>query len=182
MDATDALEAHAAGQREAADQLLPLVYDQLRLLAARYMRRERADHSLRPSDLVHEAYVRLVDASRISWQGKTHFFVVSARQMRRILVDHARARKAQRRGGEAKRVTLDDGITPSAGESLEILALDEALHKLAAVKSRQSRVVELRYFGGLTIRETADALGVSEDMVKKDWRLARAWLLRELLS
>jgi RNA polymerase sigma factor (TIGR02999 family) len=182
MDATEVLQAHAAGQREAASQLLPLVYDQLRVLAGRYMRRERADHSLRPSDLVHEAYLRLVDTSRVSWQGKTHFFAVSARQMRRILVEHARARKAQRRGGGARRLTLEDGITPSKGDFLEILVLDEALSALAALHSRQSRVVELRYFGGLTIRETAHVLGVSEETVKKDWRLARAWLLRELRS
>lgn len=182
MDPTEALEAHAAGDREVASQLLPLVYRQLRVLAQRYLRRERADHSLQPSDLVHEAYLRLVDASRVSWQGKTHFFAVSARQMRRILVDHARARRAQRRGGGAGRLTLRESIVPSPGTPVDVLALDEALEKLAARSPRQSRIVELRFFGGLTIPETAGALGVSEKTVKQDWRMARVWLLRELRS
>jgi RNA polymerase sigma-70 factor (ECF subfamily) len=180
MDATASLEAHAAGDRGAAERLLPLVYDELRALAGRYIHRERAGHSLQPSDLVHEAYLRLVDGSRVSWQGKTHFFAVSARQMRRVLVDHARARNAQRRGGGARRLALRDSITPSDRAPLEVLALDEVLSRLEAVHSRQARIVELRFFGGLTIQETAFVLRVSVETVKNDWRMARAWLLREL--
>jgi RNA polymerase sigma factor (TIGR02999 family) len=182
MDPTEALEAHAAGHRKAASELLPLVYRQLRMLAERYLRRERAGHSLQPSDLVHEAYLRLVDTSRVSWQGKTHFFAVSARQMRRILVDHARARKAQRHGGGVRRLTLKESIVPSPGKPVDVLGLDEALTKLAALSPRQSRTVELRFFGGLTIPETACELGVSEETVKLDWRMAKVWLLRELGS
>jgi RNA polymerase sigma factor (TIGR02999 family) len=182
MDVTEAFEARAAGRGDAASRLLPQVYHQLRVLAERYMRRERPGHSLRPSDLVHEACLRLIDASRISWQGKTHFLAVSAKQMRHILVDHARARRAQRRGGGARRLTLDENLAGGAGPSLDLLALDEALDRLAAIRPRQARTVELRFFGGLTIRETAYVLGITEDAVKVDWRMARAWLLRELES
>jgi len=180
MDTTAALEAHAAGQRDAAPELMPLVYEQLRLLARRYMRHERVDHSLQPSDLVHEAYLRLVDSSRISWQGKTHFFAMSARQMRHILVEHARARAAQKRGAGATRLPLRESLLPSSGDPLDILALHEAMNRLAEFSPRQSQVVELRFFGGLTIREAAYVLGVSIETVKLDWRMARAWLLREL--
>ena len=182
MDTTDALEAHAAGRCAAAPELLPLVYDELRLLAGRYLRGERIDHSLRPSDLVHEAYLRLVDSSRISWQGKTHFFAMSARQMRRILVEHARARNAHKRGGGAKRLAIHENMAASETMSLDVLALDEALDRLATLSPRQSHTVELRFFGGMTIRETAHVLGVSDETVKQDWRMARAWLSRELAS
>jgi len=180
MDTTDALESHAAGRHDAASELVPLVYDRLRALAGRYMQGERADHSLRPSDLVHEAFLRLIDTSRVSWQGKTHFFAVSARQMRRILVEHARARKAAKRGAGDRPVTLIESIVPSPGPSLDVLALDEALTKLETLSPRQSRVVELRFFGGLTIREAAHVLGISEKTLTLDWRVARAWLSREL--
>ena len=182
MDTTGLSEAHAAGHREAASQLVPLVYSQLRVLAGRYMRRERPGHSLRPADLVHEACLKLIDTSRISWQGKTHFFAVAAKQMRLVLVDHARTRKSLRRGGGAMRLTLDDNIAPTEGASLEVLALDEALNRLAILRPRQSRTVVLRFFGGLTIQEAAYVMGVSKDVVKADWRMARAWLLRELHS
>jgi len=180
MDLTDAFEDRAAGKREAASRLLPVVYDQLRLLAERYMRRENLDHSWRPSDLVHEACLRLIDTSRISWQGKTHFLAVSATQMRRLLIDHARARRAKRRGGGLERLALDENLARTEGPSFDLLALDEALNKLATLRPRQARTVELRFFGGLTIRETAYLLSISEDAVKMDWRMARAWLLREL--
>jgi RNA polymerase sigma factor (TIGR02999 family) len=180
MDVTQALEDHVAGDRGAASQLLPLVYDRLRALAARYMRQERPGHSLCPTDLVHEAYVRLVDITRISWQGKTHFFAMAARQMRRILVESARAHKAQKRGGNLQRVTLDDEAAFSPSVALDVLALNEALERLSELSSRQGEVVELRFFGGLSVRETAYVLGVSDRTIDQDWSVARAWLSREL--
>jgi len=180
MDATQTLEDHVGGDPGAAAQLLPLVYDRLRALAARYMQRERPGHSLCPTDLVHEAYGRLVDNTRISWQGKTHFFAMAAKQMRRILVDSARAHKASKRGGGLNRVTLDDNAAFTPGIALDFLALNEALEKLSELSSRQGEAVELRFFGGLNVRETAYVLGVSERTVNQDWRTARAWLSREL--
>jgi RNA polymerase sigma factor (TIGR02999 family) len=180
MDATDTLMAHAAGDPAAADQLLPLVYRELRALAAAYMRRERPGHTLQPTALVHEAFIRLVDESRINWRGRTHFFALAARQMRRILIDSARSRNARKRGGGLHRVTLDEGLLTSAGPTFDVLALDEALRRLARLNDRQAQVVELRFFGGLSVEETAQFLGVSAPTVKNDWRAARAWLLREL--
>ena len=180
QDATKLLAEHAAGDASSASRLLPLVYDQLRGLAASYMRGERADHTLQPTALVHEAYLRLIDQTRIDWQGKTHFFAMSATQMRRILVEHARARQAEKRGGDLDRTTLVDVLDLSGGEALEMLALDEALDKLSRESSRQARVAELRVFVGLEIREIAFILGISESSVKRDWRVARAWLQREL--
>jgi RNA polymerase sigma factor (TIGR02999 family) len=177
---TQALLAHASGDRLVAARLLPLVYDELRHLAARYMRRERRDHTLQPTALVHEAYLRLIDASQIDWQGKTHFLAVAATQMRRVLADHARAHGARKRGGDARKVTLDDNLAISGQGTLDMLALDEAMEKLARDSPRQSRVVELRYFGGLSVEETARILDVSASTVKGDWRVAKAWLAREL--
>jgi len=179
-DLTDALGAHAKGDSGAAARLLPLVYNELRALAARFMRREKPDHTLQPTALVHEAYVRLVDESRVDWRGKTHFFALAARQMRRVLIDSARSHQAQKRGGGLGRVTLDEALLPSAGPSFDVFALDEALQRLADLSSRQAQVVELRFFGGLSVEETAQFLGVSAPTVKNDWRAARAWLLREL--
>jgi RNA polymerase sigma factor (TIGR02999 family) len=178
--ATQALEEHTAGDPKAASRLMPLVYDELRALAARYMRGERADHSLQPTALVHEAYIRLIDISRIDWQGKTHFVAMAATQMRRILVEHARARRAQKRGGAPKRVSLDEKIAFIPGNTLDLLVLDEALEKLAGASPRQSRVAELRCFAGLNTKETAYILGVSERTARQDWLVARAWLLREI--
>jgi len=164
------------------EELLPLVYDHLRQLAGAYMSREAAAHTLQPTAVVHEAYMRLVDQSRVSWKGKTHFFAVGAQVMRRVLVDHARRRGAVKRGGELRRVTLaaaeepfSDGLAPE-----ELLALDEALDRLAELDPRASRAVTLRFFGGLTVEQVAEALGVSKRTAEGDWRHARAWLRREL--
>jgi RNA polymerase sigma-70 factor (ECF subfamily) len=164
----------------AAAELAPYVYDELRRLARINMSRERPDHTLQPTDLVHEVYLKLVDQSRVSWQGRSHFFGVGAQMMRRILVDHARGRRQLKRGGELKRVTLVDAPLSTDLDTEELLALDTALEKLAAIDERQARVVELRYFGGLKVEEAAVALGVSKRTVELDWTHARAWLRREL--
>lgn len=167
-----------------AEELLPVVYDELRQLARRYMRRERSGHTLEATDLVHQAYVRLARQPVHGWQGRTHFFAVGARVMRRLLVDHARGRGRQRRGGGRHRVTLNESVMPGADPELELaqlLSLDAALEKLAALDERQAQVVELRFFSGLTVAEIAEHLGVSERTVAGDWSFARTWLRRELL-
>jgi RNA polymerase sigma factor (TIGR02999 family) len=163
-----------------ASELLPLVYEKLRALAAGYMRAERPDHSLQPTAVVHEAYLRLVGGASVDWQGKAHFFAVAATQMRRVLAEHARARHARKRGGSARRVKLDDTMAVTTAGTVDMLALDEALDRLAGESPRQVRVVELRFFGGLSVEETARFLAVSPSTVKGDWRVARAWLAREL--
>jgi RNA polymerase sigma factor (TIGR02999 family) len=178
--ATRALVAHVGGDTEAASELLPLVYDRLRSLAARYMRHERPEHTLQPTALVHEAYVRLIDGAHMNWEGKTHFFAMAATQMRRILIEHARARAATKRGGGATRVDLSASGFAAPGDFVDMLAIDEALERLARESPRQSRVVELRFFGGLSVEETARLLDVSGATVKGDWRVAKAWLAREL--
>jgi RNA polymerase sigma factor (TIGR02999 family) len=163
-----------------AEQLLPLIYDALRRLARSQLRRERPDHTLQPTDLVHEAYERLADQSRVNWRGRTHFFAIGAQVMRRLLIDHARQKAQRKRGGGLQRVTLG-GVSAPAGLDLEeLIALDRALKKLAALDEREARVVELRCFGGLTAEEIATVLGVSERTVRNDWSFARAWLKREL--
>ncbi len=166
-----------------AERLLPLVYDELKQIAGRLMARERHDHTLQTTGLVHEAYLRLVDQSRVDWRGTTHFRAVAAQGMRRVLIDHARARKSRKRGGEWRRVTLAHEIGPSGEAGLdaaELIALDAALEKLGRLDPRQARVVELRFFGGLSVMETAEELGVSRRTVEGDWTHARAWLRREL--
>jgi RNA polymerase sigma factor (TIGR02999 family) len=168
------------GDRHAFDQLVPLVHAELRRLARRYMARERHDHTLQPTALVNEAYLRLIDLKQIRWQDRTHFFAMSARIMRRILVDFARARRNDKRGGQAARITLDEGLVATENASPDLVALDDALVALAAVHPRKAEVVELRFFGGLSLEETAAALRVSVDTVKRDWRFAKLWLLREL--
>jgi RNA polymerase sigma factor (TIGR02999 family) len=170
---------HVPHTREAA-RLVPLVYDRLRALARRYMRDERAEHTLQPTALVHEAYLRLQGLDRVSWRGKTHFYAMAARQMRRVLVEHARATRAQKRGAERRRISLREDLALTRDHSLELLALDEALRGLTARSARQGRVAELRLFAGMRHEEIAQALGVSERTVLKDWRMARAWLSREL--
>jgi RNA polymerase sigma factor (TIGR02999 family) len=172
--------AHSKGGPGAASRLLPLVYDELRALAARYMQSERPDHTLQATALVHEAYLRLIDSSGIDLQGKTHFFALAAIQMRRVLAEHARAHKAAKRGGGARRLTLHDvgGISPDG--VVDMLALDQALEKLSRESPRQCRVVELRFFGGLSVEQTAQVLEISESTVKGDWRVAKAWLACEL--
>lgn len=159
---------------------MPLVYDEFRALAARHLRRERANHTLQPTALVHEAYLRLIDQTRVDWQGRTHFFAVGAQAIRRILVDHARNRKRQKRGGGAGRVTLDESVALAPQRAEEILALDEALETLGKLDARQAQVVEMRFFAGMSVEEVAEVLGVSKRTIEGDWTMARAWLMREL--
>jgi RNA polymerase sigma factor (TIGR02999 family) len=177
---TELLLAWNAGDEEALQALIPLVHVELRRLAHQYMAGERPGHPLQTTALVNEAYVRLVDSSRVRWQNRTHFFAVSAQLMRRILVDFARARQKLKRGADAVHVSLDDAPPISSETSAELIALDDALNTLAIFDLRKSRVIELRFFGGLTVEETAEALNVSPITVMRDWALAKAWLLREL--
>jgi RNA polymerase sigma factor (TIGR02999 family) len=159
---------------------MPLVHDELRVLAYRQMRHERPGHTLQATALVNEAYVRLIAINRMRWQDRAHFFAMSARVMRRILVDAARAKGYQKRGGGAPRVTLDEALVVAEDPGQDLVALDDALETLAAIDPRKSQVVEMRFFGGLSVEETAEALHVSADTVGRDWRLAKVWLLREL--
>jgi RNA polymerase sigma-70 factor, ECF subfamily len=168
------------GGRDALDQLLPLVYEELQRIAHRRLQNERSDHTLVTTDLVHEAYLKLVGLDHIEWKSRAQFFALAAQAMRRILVDYAVRRKAQKRGGERRKVSLDEVSLPIEQRADELLALDDALQRLAALDERHSRVVECRYFAGMSIEETAEALGVSPATVKRDWTLARAWLHREL--
>jgi RNA polymerase sigma factor (TIGR02999 family) len=178
---TDLLQAWASGSQEALEQLFPLVYDELRRQARRYMRAQPAGHTLQATGLVHEVYIRLVDQSAVEWKGRAHFFGVAAKAMRSILVDHARARNAAKRGGATRAITLEDaGGIAGAEASVDVLALHEALGQLAELDRRKSELVELRYFGGLGIEEAAAMLGISPATVKRDWTTARAWLRREL--
>ncbi|MGD0540235.1 MAG: sigma-70 family RNA polymerase sigma factor [Tepidisphaeraceae bacterium] len=178
---TQLLASLKSGDRTAvAAKLMPLVYDEFKALAARQLRRERANHTLQPTALVHEAYLRLIDQTRVDWQGRTHFFAVGAQAIRRILVDHARQRKRQKRGGGAERVELDESVALAPERSEEILALDEAMERLAKLDSRQAEIVEMRFFAGMSVEEVAQALGVSKRTVEGDWTMARAWLMREL--
>ncbi len=179
-EVTGLLLAWSEGEQTALEKLMPLVYAELHRLAKRYMRREHAGHTLQTSALVNEAYLRLIDARSVRWQNRAHFFAVSAQIMRRILVDFARAKQNLKRGGGAQQVTLDEGLVISPESGADLLALDEALERLALLNERQSRVVELRYFGGLNEDEVAEALKVSARTVRSDWSLARAWLYREL--
>jgi RNA polymerase sigma factor (TIGR02999 family) len=173
------LLAWRAGDEEALARLTPLVHHELQRIARRCLRTERADHSLPPTALVHEAYLRLVDAQQVNWQNRSHFLAMAARLMRRVLVDLARARRRQKRGGGALHVSLTDALQ-STEKSCDLTALDTALDELAAIDPRRSQVVELRFFGGLSVAETGAVLGVSPDTVMRDWKLARAWLRREL--
>ena len=178
---TELLIAWSGGRREALDNLVPLVYEDLRRLAAGYMKGEPVGHSLQPTALVHEAYVRLIDQRRVKWRDRAHFFGVAAGMMRRILVDHARVRRAEKRGGGWQRVTLvGDEVAGAAPAEIDVLALHDSLERLAAVDSRQERIVELRYFGGLTIDETAEVVGLSAATVVREWTIAKAWLRRDL--
>ena len=177
---TGLLLAWSGGDQAALEKLIPLVYAELHRLAKRYMRRENAGHSLQTSALVNEAYLRLIEAHRVRWQNRSHFFAVSAQIMRRILVDFARARQNLKRGGGALQVSLDEGLVVSPERGADLLALHEALERLGALNARQSQVVELRYFGGLNEEEVAAVLKVSARTVRHDWSLARAWLYREL--
>ncbi len=167
------------GREGASDRLVPLVYSELHDLAVHYMRNERADHTLQPTALVHEAYLRLVDQRNATWQNRSHFFGIAAQAMRRILVDHARRKRATKRAG-GERVTLDESVAEAPQRSVDLIALDDALVKLAALDPRQAKVVELRYFGGLDIEQVAESIGISPATVKRDWTFARAFLQREM--
>lgn len=182
LDITHLLRDWSDGRREALDELLPLVYDELHRQAARFLRRERQDHTLQTTALIHEAYLRLVDQRSTNWQSRTHFFAIAAQSMRRILVDYARAKQREKRGGEnAIRIPLDDaGEIAVDGQNVDLIALDKVLNQLAAIDQQQVRVVELRYFSGLSLEETADALKISRATAARDWNVARAWLRREL--
>jgi RNA polymerase sigma factor (TIGR02999 family) len=177
---TRLLLAWGNGDQAALENLIPLVYEELRRLARRHMRGERANHALQATALVHEAYLRLIDSSQVKWQDRTHFFSVASQLMRRILVDFARSRKNLKRGGDAIQVSLSEALEIPQQRGADLVALDDALNVLAQLDPRQSRMVELRFFGGLSVEETAEALKVSPETVKRDWRLAKVWLLREL--
>jgi RNA polymerase sigma factor (TIGR02999 family) len=179
-DITELLLAMSDGDAAAFNELVPLVHVELRRLARRQMRRERDGHTLQTTALVNEAYMRLIDLSRASFHGRSHFFAMSARIMRRILVDHARSRGYSKRGGGARLTTIDDATAVAVSKPADLVALDEALATLAASDPRKANVVELRFFGGMTTDETAAVLGVSAETVKRDWRIAKAWLRREL--
>ena len=171
----------SGGNREALDRLLPFVYDELHRQASRYLRRERSDHTLQTTALIHEAYLKLVDQREVEWKNRAHFFAVAAQAMRRILVDYARTRKREKRGGDDVKLQLDEAVNISGGEkSIDLVALDEALTRLAEFDERQARVVELRYFSGMTEEETAEVLGISAPTVRRDWNMAKAWLYSQL--
>ncbi len=177
---TRSLMRLAQGETSAAEQLMPLVYDELRALAGSYMRGERAGHTLQATALVNEAYIRLLDIARVDWQSKNHFFAMAARQMRRVLVDHANARNAQKRGGGVRPLELEEDSVVSTDDPLALIALDRALDSLADVNPRHARVAELRLFAGMTMDEIAHVVGVTDRTVKSDWRFARVWLMQQL--
>ena len=168
------------GQPEALASLMPLVYDELRQIAGRYLRKERQDHTLQTTALVHEAYIRLIDQKQANWQNRAQFFGVAANMMRRILVDHARGHAADKRGGGAAKLSLDEAIEIADQKEVDLIALDDALTQLAALDEQQCRVVELRFFGGLTVEEVAEVLKLSPATIKREWSMAKAWLHREL--
>jgi RNA polymerase sigma factor (TIGR02999 family) len=174
------LNAISTGEEGSADTILPLVYDELRSIAVRHLQQERSDHTLQATALVHETYVRLVDQNRVHWTGRAHFLAIAATMMRRILVNHAKARQCDKRGGGAARMelTIDTPLLPE--KSLDLLALDEAMCRLAKLDPQQCRIVELRFFGGLTAKETAQVVGVSERTVHREWTFAKAWLRGEI--
>jgi RNA polymerase sigma-70 factor (ECF subfamily) len=179
-DVTTLLVRASEGDLRAADELLPLVYDKLRALAAELMMQERVDHTLQPTALVHEAYLKLIDQTRARWENRAHFFSVAAQALRRILVDHARGRARAKRGGLQTRLQLDEGLIAAYEQTVDLLTLNNALTRLAEQDQQRARVVELRFFGGLTIDETAAVLDVSARTAERQWRYARAWLYREL--
>jgi RNA polymerase sigma-70 factor (ECF subfamily) len=178
--ATQIVNRMVAGNREASEQLFALLYDDFRKLAGMYLKKERPGHTLQPTALVHEAYLKLIDQTRVEWHGRTHFFAVGAQAMRRILVDHARRRKRLKHGGGRFRISLKEGLALSPKRDEDLLAVDEALERLTAVDPRQATIVELRFFGGLNVAEVAEVLGVSKRTVEKEWTMVRAWLRREL--
>lgn len=181
-EVTRLLQAWASGDPDALDRLIPLIYSELHRLARRYIAGEQRVPPLQTTELIHEAYFRLVDARSLDWQDRRHFYAIAARQMRRILVDHARTRDTGKRGGNLRRVTLDEARLGTMDREIDLVALDEALDRLSEFDARKAKVIELRFFGGLSVAETAQLLRVSTDTVLRDWRLARAWLLQRLRS
>jgi RNA polymerase sigma factor (TIGR02999 family) len=179
-ETTQLLRAWASGDQDALERLTPRVYGELRRIAGHFMRDERQGKTIQTTALVHEAYLKLIDVSNVDWQHRAHFFAVSGQIMRHILLDRARRRVAAKRGGAAVRVNLDEVADIGSGRARELIALDDALNALAKVDPRKARVIEMRFFAGLSVEETAEVLHVSSDTVKRDWRLARAWLLAEL--
>lgn len=180
-DVTELLYQLSEGKKEVVSDIFPLIYKELKKIAANYLSRERVNHTLQPTALVHDAYIKLVDQQRISWQSRAHFIGIAATIMRQLLIDHARKHKADKRGGNQENVPLDDELIIIAGEqSMEIVRLDQALKDLAEIDEFKSRLVELRYFGGLSVEETAEVLGVSAITVKRHWRMAKAWLINAL--
>jgi RNA polymerase sigma-70 factor (ECF subfamily) len=177
---TQVLKTIAAGDRAAMDRLMPLVYPDLRALAGHFLRREGAGHTLQPTELVNEAFLRLVDQKRVDWKGRSHFFAIGAQAMRRILVDHARAKLSKKRGQRPIKVELHEDMMISTTRAEDVLALDQALERLTALDPEQARIVELRFFGGLNVEEVAEVLGVSKRKVEAEWTVTRAWLRREL--
>jgi RNA polymerase sigma factor (TIGR02999 family) len=180
QNVTQMLTCWGGGDREVLDKLIPIVYEELRRQAARYLRRERPGNTLQTTGLVHETYLRLVDQKHVQWQNRAHFFGIAAHLMRRILVDHVRMRTAVKRGGFDLKLPLDEAVAASKEREIDLVTLDEALTRLAEIDEQQSRIVELRFFGGLSVEETADVLGVSERTVKRDWQVAKLWLRREI--
>jgi len=180
-DVSVLLAEMASGNHAAAEKLVPLVYEELKRLARRHMRRERPDHTLQTTALVHEAYLKLARQKAVSWQGRSHFLAVASQVMRRILIDHARGQLREKRGGPQVTVSLDDAVVVvSLERSEDLLKLDEALNRLSKLDARQSRIVELRFFGGLSVEETSEVLGLSPKTIKRDWAVAKAWLHAEL--
>ena len=179
---TELLVAWQNGSEEALDQLMPLVYAELRAIAGRYLSRERPGHTLQSTSLVHEAYLKLIDQRQVQWQNRAQFFGIAARVMRRILVDEARKRKSDKRGGDAIQVTLNEATNVAHEQAANVVALNEALKTLEAIDSRQGKIVELRFFGGLSVEETAQVLKVSPGTVMRDWTFARAWLRNEMTA
>jgi RNA polymerase sigma factor (TIGR02999 family) len=177
---TQLLKEVNSGREDALEQLMPVVYGELRRQAARYLRRERQNHTLQPTALVNEAFMKLIDQRNVHWQNRAHFFGIAAQAMRRIMIDHARTRQRIKRGGVQQAVTLDEAMIAGEARSIDVLALDEALTRLAALDERQARIVELRYFTELTVEETAEVTGLSPATVKREWAMARAWLQAEL--
>ena len=170
------------GDSNAPERLMPLVYDELRSLARRYLQRERADHTLQATGLVHEAYLRLVDHDSRNWENRAHFFAVAAQVMRRLLVDHARSRQTAKRGGEREKLQFDDALALSEQPTVDLLALDDALKELVSFDERKSRIVELRFFGGLTTEEIGDVMAISPSTIRREWRIAKAWLRRKIME
>lgn len=180
QDVTILLARLTQGNEQAYAELIPLVYDELRRLAAGYMRRERTDHTLQPTALVHEAFLKLVEQRSIDWKSRAHFFGIAAQMMRRILIDHARGHLREKRGAGQRAVPINDALAFAPEQSLELIRLDESLQRLAKLDVRQARIVELRFFGGLTVEQTAESLAISEKTVKRDWSMAKAWLHGDL--